>query len=367
MTSRRLIHAGIALGALLVVAGVAAAIALTRAGASNAIAVPKGYHLVRAQGPVAHATVTEYPSLLRSTVVDIATGRERPAPLVLEVWWDPKSGFDRVVGRIDGRIEFDTVGQTCQRISAPPGRFCFPPTPFDLQNMHYRLPADPKYVRVVGRGSFRGHEVIWLEGLVNGHRSSPSSGFDRVALDVVTHRPVAKQNFARGRLFYAERYSVLGDLPGKSVSFVVPNGGVPQRSFPPFPNSPEHAAKGDLRKARAALGQVPLWLGPRFGGHPLRAVEIGTQDAVAPNGHVLARAKFVRFDYGTVRVQEYGRDRPYGFRNGPRPGRIALTGSAMLTRDGLLVIAEPFHRAKPIDRAAALALAKALRPVPAGS
>jgi hypothetical protein len=156
-------------------------------------------------------------------------------------------------------------------------------------------------------------------------------------------------------------------LPGKSVSFVVPNGGVPQRSFPPFPNSPEHAAKGDLRKARVALGQVPLWLGPRFGGHPLRAVEIGTQDAVAPNGHVLARAKFVRFDYGTVRLQEYGRDRPYGFRNGPRPGRIALTGSAMLTRDGLLVIAEPFRRAKRIDRAAALALAKALRPVPAGS
>ena len=363
----RLVYAGVALGTLLVGAAAAAAIVLTRAGESTASTAPEGFHVVRAKGPVAHATVTEYPSLLRSTIVDIATGRERPAPLVLEVWWDPKSGFDRVVGRIDGRIEFDAVGQTCQRISEPPRRFCFPPTPFDLQNMHYRLPADPKYVRVVGRGSFRGHEVIWLEGLVNGHRNPPSKGFDRVALDVVTHRPVAKQNFAGGRLFYAERYSVLGDLPSKSVSFVVPNGGAPQRSFPPFPNSPEHATKAELRKARVELGQVPLWLGPRFDGHPLRAVEIGTQDAVGPNGNVLARAKFVRFDYGTVRLQEYGRDRPFGFRNGPRPGRIALTGSAMLTRDGLLVIAEPFHRAKPIDRTAALALAKALRPVPAGS
>ena len=368
MTRRRLIYTGVAVGVLLVGTIVAASIALTRAGAGDAAAAPKGFHLVNAQGPVAHATVTEYPSLLRSTVVDIATGQERPAPLVLEVWWDPTSGFDRVVGRIDGRVEFDTVGQTCQRTSAPPARFCFPPTPFDLRNMHYRLPADPKYVRVVGRGSFRGHEVIWLEGLVNGHRSLPSKGFDRVALDVVTHRPVAKQNFARGRLFYAERYSVLGDLPGRSVSFVVPNGGVPQRSFPPFPNSPEHAAKGDLRKARVALGQVPLWLGPRFGGHPLRAVEIGTQDAVAPNGHVLDRAKFVRFDYGAVRLQEYGRARPFGFRNGPRLGRIALTrSSAMLTRDALLVITEPFGRPKPIDHATALRLAKALRPVPAAS
>jgi hypothetical protein len=310
--------------------------------------------------------VTEYPALLRSTVVDIATGRERPAPLVLEVWWDPKSGFDRLVGRIDGRVEFDTVGQTCQSATGSSGRFCFAPPPFDLKDMHYRLPADTKFVRVVGRGSFRGHEVIWLEGLVNGHRSPPSKGFDRVALDAVTHRPVAKQTFARGRLFYAERYSVLGDLPGKSVSFVVPNDGAPQRSFPPFPNSPEHAAKAELRKARFALGQVPLWLGPRFDGPPPRAVEIGTQDAVAPNGHVLDRAKFVRFDYGTVRLQEYGRDRPFGFRNGPRPGRISLTGSAMLTRDGLLVIAEPFGRTNRIDRAKALALAKALRPVPAG-
>jgi hypothetical protein len=39
----------------------------------------------------------------------------------------------------------------------------------------------------------------------------------------------------------------------------------------------------------------------------------------------------------------------------------------MLTRNGLLVIAEPFRQPKRIDRAAALALAKALRPLPAGS
>jgi hypothetical protein len=359
----RLVYAGVALGTLLVGAAAAAAIVLTRAGESTASTAPQGFHLVRAQGPVAHATVTQ--PTLRWTIVDIATGRERPAPLVLEVWWDQKSGFDRVVGRVDGRVAFDTVGQTCQGAPGSPSRFCFPPPPFDLNDMHYRLPADTRFVRVVGRGSFRGHQVIWLEGLVNGHRSPPSKGFDRVALDVVTHQPVVKRYLVRGRLFSEEDYSVLADLPGKSVSFVVPNSGAPQRSFPPAPNSAQHATKTSLPKARAALGRVPLWLGPRFDGHSLRSVEVGTDDAVAPNGHVLARAKFVQFDYGTVRLQEFGRDRPFGFRNGPRPGRILLDGRATLTRDGLMVIAEPFGRAKPIDRAKALALAKAFRPVPA--
>jgi hypothetical protein len=44
-----------------------------------------------------------------------------------------------------------------------------------------------------------------------------------------------------------------------------------------------------------------------------------------------------------------------------------VNGQAMLTRDGLLVIVEPVRPDKPINRVAALALAKALRPVPAGS
>jgi hypothetical protein len=363
VTRRRLIYAGVALGVLLVGAGAGVAIALSGGGESNAIGVPKGFHLVRAQGPVSHATITEHP-VMPSTVVDIATGRARPAPIVLEVWWDPKSGLDRVVGRVDGRIQFDGVGQTCQGTPGSPNRPCLAPPPFDLQNRHYRLPADPRNVRVVGRGSFRGHQVVWLEGLVNGHRSPPSTGFDRVAIDVVTHRPVAKRSFARGRVLYEEDYSVLRDLPGRSVSFAVPDGGAFQHVFPPVPSSAEHAAKAELSEARAALGQVPVWLGPRFDGHPLRSVEVGTEDAVAPNGDALARAKFVRFDYGALRLKEFGGDRPFGFRNGPRAGRVVVDGRAVLTRNGLLVIAEPFGRAKPIDRAAALELAKALRPVP---
>lgn len=195
-------------------------------------------------------------------------------------------------------------------------------------------------------------------------RAPPRADGDRIAFDVLTHRPFAKRTFVHGRLWYEEVYPVLSDLPRTSVSFIVPDGGAARNSFPPFPNLVTHAATVNLRTARAALGVVPLWLGPRFDGHLLRSVEVGTETSKAPNGRVLGRTKFVRFDYSTVTLREYGRGKPFGFLHGPRPGRIVLDGNAMLSRDGLLIFAEPVGPVPPIRRAAALALAKALRKVP---
>ena len=56
--------------------------------------------------------------------------------------------------------------------------------------------------------------------------------------------------------------------------------------------------------------------------------------------------------------------KPSGFLHGPRAGRILVDYNIMLSRDGLLVIGE--LQPLPISTSAALALAKALRPVPAG-
>jgi hypothetical protein len=354
---RRLIIAGSAVAAFVAGGAVFGGVALTRGGSGNNVSVPPGYHLVQAKGPVAHATITEYP-LTRSRVVDVASGNERSAPVVLEVWWDRRSGFDRVVGRVDGRVQFDTIGQTCQGPDVP-GRFCFPPPPFVLEDMHYRWPIDRKAVRVVGRGTFRGHDVIWLEALTSG---KPSHGGDRVALDSVTHRPLVRRSFFRGRPFYEEVYSLLGDLPGKTVSFVVPDGGAARNSFPPFLSSPSSSRKTTLAAARRALGPAALWLGESYRGHRLRSVEVGTQVAEAPNGSVVHRAKFVRFDYGNIRLQEFGRVKPQGFVHGPHRGRILVSDNIMLSRDGLLVIADV--QPLPVETTVALALAKALRPVP---
>ena len=359
---RRLIIAASVAAVLLVGAAVFGGVVLARGGSGNQVAVPPGYHLVQAKGPVSHATITEYP-LTRSRVVDLASGNERSAPIVLEVWWDRRTGFDRVVGRVDGRVQFDTVGQTCQGPDVP-RRFCFPPPPFVLKNMNYRWPIDRKAVRVVGRGTYRGRDVIWLEALVSGKASPPNVGGDRVALDSVTHRPLAKRSVARGRVFYEEAYSLLSDLPGKSVSFVVPDGGAARNSFPPGPSLRLSSRKATLDAARRAVGPAALWLGESYRGHPLRSVEVVTEVAEALNGSVLRRAKFVRFNYGKIRLEEFGRVKPFGFLAGPRPGRMLVGDDIMLSRDGLLIIADV--QPLPIETKAALALAKALRPVPGG-
>jgi hypothetical protein len=119
---RRLVIAAAAAGAVAIGDGVAALIVLAVGGGSATSGVPAGFHLVQARGPVAHATIVEYPPIPQ-TVVDEATGRERGAPLVLEVWWDQRSGFERVVGGIEGRVEFQTVGQMCQGAPDSPRRF----------------------------------------------------------------------------------------------------------------------------------------------------------------------------------------------------------------------------------------------------
>jgi hypothetical protein len=108
-----------------------------------------------------------------------------------------------------------------------------------------------------------------------------------------------------------------------------------------------------LPAARKALGTTPLWLGRSFEGHRLASVVVGVESLRAPKTGLLRPTRFARFDYGAFAVHEYEQDRP--FANGQEPTN---------GRDGLLVIAE--LQPLPIGTSAALALAKALRPVPGG-
>ena len=91
---------------------------------------------MQAKGPVSHATITEY-SPTRSRIVDRASGNARSAPLVLEVWWDRRSGFDRVVVRVDGRDvqdpENEPLGLTCRVYRLRDGRISALPDRADVQ------------------------------------------------------------------------------------------------------------------------------------------------------------------------------------------------------------------------------------------
>ncbi len=366
---RRRLAYGAAAVIVLAAAGVALGIVLTQRG-DGSTAAPAGYHFVQAKGTVFHARVELVQHACRrdarsgrpscgpdpdNRLVDLATGKAKPVTDVQEVWWDPKSGLVRVVGSTAGRVAYDSVGQQCQLGSRP--RFCNEPPPFGLAKLGFSLPVDTSRARIAGRGVVRGHHVIWVEQI--GPSGAPAIA--RVALDVRTHEPVArKENF----LGMTEFFSRLPNLSGRSVKFVVPDGGAPRNSYPPGSGF-FHEAPRPVDQTKKTLGRSPYWLGQSYQGHRLRSAAVGTEGLKAANGTKLESAPFVSFDYGVVRLQEFAH-RPSG-QPLPPQGKLLLTGErAALLHNGILVVADLTGAAghsSSNSLAAALALAKALRPV----
>jgi hypothetical protein len=219
--------------------------------------------------------------------------------------------------------------------------------------------------------------VIWVQSLVNG-RPIPGGCCERWALDARTHEILVRRQFGRvdtpGRPPYWQQnvYTRLRDLPARSVAFAVPEGRPQsQHSFPPEPGVATEKHTSSLRAASNALGKAPLWLGPRFRGHRLLRVDLGTEGMKAKTGKVLLPAPFVSFDYGVVTLQEFGSKRSWRYGQGPAPGRLFLFGDsqAEVSREQVLVVAttgDPDRVNFQFDSRSALALARALQPVPSG-
>ena len=334
-------------------------VALVRSGSGTA--VPKGFVVVHSRGPVQHALIEVLGGGTKT--VDLATGRSRPTHVTQEIWYDARLGISKTDYRQDGQLVASWPEQNC--MGTGPGRFCIAPTPFDLRVKGFGWPPRPGFARKAGEGTFRGHRVIWVEGLVRPASRKPYPSGDQVAYDAVTHRPVALRTVVHsGRFKGVFNLQALTMLPEvKAVSFVVPEGGAGRN-----PPSPATNVTGQrLPAARAALGTTPLWLGRSFRGHRLVSVVVGPEGQQAPAGRVLRRARLARFDYGSFAVKEFGEDRPWWQAEDPAPGTMVLAaGSATLVRDGVLVTFDPAGAKFQVDRATALALAQALRPVPAG-
>ena len=148
------------------------------------------------------------------------------------------------------------------------------------------------------------------------------------------------------------------DLEAKGFSFVVPESGASYN-----PPSPDTSVRGKgLAAARKVLGHRPLWLGRTFDGHKLTAVVVGTEAERYQDRPRFNPAPFARFDYGNFSVQEFAEKRTYG-QEGPPEGAAVLDSRLMLVRNGLLIVVQPSGPKFRLDRARALAVAKALRPV----
>jgi hypothetical protein len=280
-------------------------------------------------------------------------------------------------------------GRPCQTgIGLGAGQKCLPPKPFELRREGYTWPVDRRVARVVGKGVFRGRDVIWVQRRARvpnglGTREPP------VALDARTHRPVGTRVVFEGKVVDEQVYRFLGPVPAGKVSFLVPEAKVPRQelgylgSFPYGFFGPrvsaESSAEANLRKARDVLGRTPLWLGPSFQGHPLRLVRTVIEGKWAEGRLPGGSARAVILDYGVVMLEEFGRQRPFS-EHGPRAGQVLVNGLppvATLNRGGLLVHADlaqfaDWHYNSRFEaqdavkaRDEALAVARGLRPLPA--
>jgi hypothetical protein len=331
------------------------------------VKAPPGFTIVKAQGPVAHAVLYD-PGIWRAT--DVATGLDRPVRAVEELWYDHKSGLWRDVFRIDGRIKSDLSGR-CR--PSPERLACGSDYPLSYLRPYQWPPVRSGYIEA-GRASFRGRDVIWLEPLGGLHTPS-NVGVSRIGVDPQTHRILVVQSFTGGRLGGTLVISQKPDLGAARVRFLVPT----QRPVPVDPNANNDPWDGlvhayGLPAARHALGRRPLWLGPRFRGLALRSVQSGVYLQRPGDGRRSRPMPFVRFYYGEdlgrspiISIEELGANRPYFEKQGPRADLVERAGStsARLSRGGLLLRIATALR-YPLTAKNAVALARALRPLPAG-
>ncbi len=365
---RKVALASCGLLALLVGGAIWAGLALSSGGGGAAVVhAPPGFHVVQAKGPVAHQIVETWISP-PAVSVDLSTGNARPLRTTREIWYDSRGNASRFVDRADGRVQSDHA-QTCPH--SPALSLCFPG--FSFQSY---WPLDKtRYTRRPRVGSFRSHPVIWIAPKQPGGFPAYAREGERIGLDPRTHEPVVDRTYANGKVVSEKQ--VLARKPGigaPKYAFVVANPTNPLRQ-PPAAFSSRGSDPFALR-ARTALGRTPLWLGSRFQGQRLKTATIGSTFG-PPTGNQPEATPFVQYDYGNVAITEFGSRSLYGrAEGGPIPGRVSLVPAPYnganrtavagleLTRGGLFVMAVKSHPGHPLDRAAALHIAHALRPVP---
>lgn len=351
--------------------------ALKVIGGSGGTTNPRGFHVVRSQGPVEHWLIQTW-QLPQPTTIDLETGEQRAAATTTEVWFDRRSGLARTVERLDRSVQSDHAEDSGP---LPAGARLT-----DSINMDSLLgtywPIDRRsFGRQPGLHMFRGREVIWLGRRHHGFPPVPNDG-DWLALDARTHQPVGYRSFLYGTVVQEALLKArFPDIPRGRFSFTIPDEQPETKVWQAPTTIPVTGAKRLNQVARRTLGRTPRWLGRRFRGHGLRAVSIGSEPA-AGTGRA---APFVLFDYGVLGLKEFGARRPAGYQEGPRSGRIVLHTDpgytlapgpdvrtavevleqrAALTRGGLLVIATSGgDRRIALDRSTTLDLAAALRPI----
>jgi hypothetical protein len=213
-------------------------------------------------GPVLHAvleietekTVIGSGPARRFTVVDLATGRERPVETRIELWYDPERNLLHSVGSIDGVVQSDALHTTRSRpTSEPPALAAF------FRGYRQAL-ADGSATRA-GSDVVEGQRVEWLR--------FPVAGSEGVGQEVALAESSDEALYLRG---FCSRCTAkppmyrIARLEGVSTDAA---------DFSP-PDAPKESRKGryasggrrtiGLGEAESRLGRPALWAGRRVNG-----------------------------------------------------------------------------------------------------
>lgn len=168
-TARRFPSAVVASAAVCVAAAVAAVVVLS----GNGVGLAGRALAAVGTRPVLRAVLMR--TVPTDRTVDLATGRQVPVRLSVELWLDEPSGRVRVVQRRDGALVSD-------RVSASGRAAAFDPTLVHFLTGYRRALRDGR-VRSLGSGTVARHRVLWLA-------LPGSSRRERVAIDATRFLPV---------------------------------------------------------------------------------------------------------------------------------------------------------------------------------
>lgn len=334
--------------------------------------------------PVLHAVVETQSS--QASVVDLSTGRSRPATTQEEVWYDAARDVSHVVVRRDGRELSDVLdlgskgivtangrGYTCAwiashpiqaaraRVSCEAGASTTPrhaavDPALAAFVRGYRVALANGSARRLGDATIGGRAVAWLR------IGSESGGTaERVAVDAVTYVPVAVQPLdVNGEPSGTQwRVTTIESLGAGQGDFELR----PQQSGQ-TPSTGEVTASNpiDTNQIASALGRPALWLGTSFAGLALSRADRETLTSSYTPGSTIPPEVGVgiRLDYGEptqrgagryLKVQESPQPQmAYGFPEGrtfyqlpaPPDGQLALVdlgpfSIGQLQRDGMYI------------------------------
>lgn len=348
-------------------------------------------------GPVLHAAlelpleeVTIGPGTRHFSVVELASGHERPVMTRLELWYDPSSNRLRSVSSVEGAVLFERL-ETSDAVSGVERTSTTVDPALAAFFKGYRAALEEGRATVVRTEVIDGRSVEWLRF----PPTLPGQSAQELAVDSETFTPVRLRTVCAACSAEPPSYRVV-TLEGMSLDGA--------NLAPPKERKPRSVAtfetrrrQIDLLEAPSALGTSALWPGGAVGGLELvgvvrvdasshSSVPATTENAIASStgiqlaygGEMIAgRHSAKGVDWITVSQssdyrQVFG---GFNFNNGdgidprtfggaavPREGEVALTlighglWVAQLRADGLFVEIDGSSRALVLEAARSLKL-----------